>query len=153
MPDADAPAWSIRSVLVSVRDLDRSVAFYEEVMALREVVREGEVACLEHDDAGRVAIILREVRGQGTRHGQQSLGARAVCLDVGSTAALDEVEARLRAADAFDVRRPVDPAEPFEIVHGHDPDGLPLVFLTYSGAALSADHYRFGALSMYGLDV
>ncbi|MGH8979936.1 MAG: VOC family protein [Acidimicrobiales bacterium] len=150
---ASGPRWSMRSVLVSVRDLARSVAFYCDVLGLRESVQEGEVAVLEGE--GRpFAVLLREVAGKGVRHGQQALGSRAICFDVGSRSELASVAGRLQAAGALVSRSPLHDGEPFELVTGRDPDGLPLVFVAYeSDVQLPADHFRHVALRMYGVDL
>lgn len=143
----------MRSVLISVRNLARSVAFYSDVLGIREVVREGEVAVLE-GDRGDFAVMLREVTGQGVRHGQQEFGLRAVCFDVGSRAELDSVAERLEAAAALVSRSPLQEAEHFDVVSGRDPDGLPLAFITYeTDQPLDADHFRHVALHMYGVDL
>src|SRR5271168_5004211 len=39
-------AWSVRATLVSVKDLDRSASFYQEVMGLSEVMREDQILVL-----------------------------------------------------------------------------------------------------------
>lgn len=147
-----APPWSMRSVLVSVSDLDRSVPFYCGVLGLREIVREGEVAVLEGE--GRTfAVLLREVTGQGARHGQQEFGVRAVSFDVGSHSELDAVAARLEEARALVSRSPSEGAGPYRLVAGRDPDRLPLVFIAYAaGAQLDAAGLRHVALHMYGVD-
>ena len=45
MPAEDVPEpWTIRSTLIAVADLDRSVAFYREVGPFDEIVREDAVA-------------------------------------------------------------------------------------------------------------
>jgi catechol 2,3-dioxygenase-like lactoylglutathione lyase family enzyme len=143
----------MRSVLVSVRNLARSVTFYCDVLGLREAVREGEVAVLEGERA-TFAMLLREVTGQGVRHGQQEYGLRAICFDVGSRAELDSVADRLEAAEALVSRSPLQEAEHFDVVTGRDPDGLPLTFITYeTDQPLDADHFRHVALHMYGVDL
>ena len=150
----NASDWFIRSVLIAVRELDRSVEFYRDIMNLEELAREGEVAILGVDSPDTSALILREAAGHATRHGQQALGARVVCFNLASRAELDHVEERLRSLGAFLARQRLDEEDPLEIVRGHDPDGLPLVFLTYDGlASLGQDHYRHVVMNMYGLDV
>lgn len=151
-PRVTNPQWSMRSVLVSVRNLDRSIAFYAAVLGLSEVGREGQAAVLDGD--GRpFALLLREVSGQGVVHGQQALGLRAVVFDVGSRSELDNVAKRLEAAGARATRSRLHETEPFEILTARDPDGLPLTFVTYEGGPLQADHFRHVALHTYGLDL
>ena len=140
-------------MLVSVHDLDRSLAFYRDVLGLRETRRQGKVAVLEGDPR-TFAMVLREVRGEAYHYGQQALGPRAVTFDVGSPAELDGVAKRLAAAEALVSRGPLHASEPFEVVTGRDPDGLPLLFVTYDdGQPLDADHDLHVALRVYGIDV
>ncbi|HVC15163.1 MAG TPA: VOC family protein [Acidimicrobiales bacterium] len=150
---ASAARWSIRSVLVSVRDLTRSVAFYRDVLALDELAREGEVAVLGAERQA-LTVILRAVSGSGVRHGQQEVGPRAVIFDVGQQSELQAVADRLEGAGALRSRSPLHDTEPFEVVAGRDPDGLPLVFVSYeSSSPLQAEHYARVALRMYGVDL
>lgn len=144
----------MRSVLIAVSDLDRSTAFYQEVTGCGVVLREDQVAILGSGMAAGLFLILRETSRGATRHGQQALGARGLTLDVGSAAELDRVEDRLRAHDLFRHRRPISPDEDFELVLGHDPDGLPLVFVAVGAVdSLSPEHYRHAASLMYSLDM
>jgi hypothetical protein len=48
MSNSDQPElhWTIRSTLVAVADLDRSVDFYRELGPFDEIAREGEVSVL-----------------------------------------------------------------------------------------------------------
>ena len=149
---ASPPPWTMRSVLVSVRDLTRSISFYCDVLGLRETAREGEVVVLEPEQRN-FAMFLRETTGRGIRHGQQELGSRALSFDVGSQEELDGVAGRLATAEALVSRSPLHASEPVEVVAGRDPDGLPLVFFSYGAAPLHPDHYRHVALHMYGIDV
>jgi catechol 2,3-dioxygenase-like lactoylglutathione lyase family enzyme len=145
--------WSLRSVLFSVRDLDRSLAFYRDVLGLRETTREGAVAVLGGEQRS-FAMVLRQMRGEAYHYGQQALGPRAVTIDVGSQAELEGVATRLAAAGALVSRGPLNASEPFEIVTGRDPDGLPLSFIAYDdGQPLDVHHNLHVALRMYGIDV
>lgn len=155
---SDAPVitpgrWSVRSVLISVQDLERSISFYRNLLGLREVAREDEVAVLETEHR-TFAMMLRQVRGQPHRYGQQALGTRALSFDVGSQKDLDEVAKRLKTAGAFASRRPLHDSEPLEVVAGRDPDGFPLLFVTYEAdQPLAVDHYLHVALFMFGVDL
>jgi len=151
--DHVAPPWAIRSTLVAVADLDRSVAFYRELGRFDEIVREDAVAVLGDASPASIALILRETRGvYHTRHGQQSLGLRSIIFNVGMLAELDRIESALRARDLFTARQQiVDGAS--ELVRGRDPDNLPLVFVYYNDAAtLGPDYYRQVTNLMYALD-
>jgi catechol-2,3-dioxygenase len=58
-----AQPWAIRSTLLAVADLDRSVAFYRELGPFDEIVREDAVAVLGHETPASILLILRESRG------------------------------------------------------------------------------------------
>ncbi len=128
MTTAETAGWSIGGLVIAVRDLEPSVAFYEDVTGAREVMRDDEVALLERDGAFR--LYLRGSHGQGTRQGRQALGPRVVSFDVGSASELDRVEERLRAHGSFRTRQSLSLHEDLEVVFGFDPDRLALTFAT-----------------------
>ena len=80
MTDVPAP-WSIRSALVGVADLDRSLAFYEDVTNLHEILRADRMVVLGLDDASSFTLYLRHT-GAATHPGQQAVGVRSLVLDV-----------------------------------------------------------------------
>lgn len=146
--------WTIRSTLVAVTDLDRSVAFYGEIGPFDEIFREDAVAVLGEMLPATIALILRETRGiHRGRHGQQSLGARSIHFNVRSLGELDRIESVLRGRDLFTSRRPIaDGAS--DLLFGRDPDNLPLAFICYAeNRPLQADYYRAVANRVYSLDV
>ncbi len=152
--EGTASPWSIRSALVSVRDLDRSSAFYCDVVGVKEVLREDQVVVLERKGPATTALFLRQAYRNASHPPQQSLGVRALSFDVGSAAELDRVEERLRALDAFRDRGRFDETEQFEFVRGYDPDRLALIFVAdETGSGLSEEHYRAALLVMYTLDL
>jgi catechol-2,3-dioxygenase len=147
------PAWLVRSVLVSVTDLDNSVAFYKDVMNLREVLRQDRMAALGLDDAGQFTLYLRVARN-ASHPGQQAVGVRSLVYDVGHPAALGRVEERLRALNALSSRQAMSTTHTFELVNGHDPDRLPLTFMAFeAGAKMSLDDYCRAMTAMYSVDL
>ena len=149
----NVPSWSIKSVLVSVSDLDRSSNFYQDVMNLHEVLREDQIVVLG-DASGPFTLFLREARHGAVQHsGQQALGARSLVYDVGSIAELDRVDAHLRALGTFRDRRSLDETEATQFLHGHDPDRLPLLFVAHEpGRVPSIEDFRHALATMYVLD-
>ena len=143
----------IRSTLISVSDVDRSSDFYGEVLGAPELMRDDGVITLGWAERGGSLVFLRQAPRSPSHQGGQAIGLRALTWDVGSTAELDRVEARLRAHDAFRSRRPL-PDNSGEFVHGHDPDRLALVFLAYdSEPDLSPEHFRSLTELMFALDM
>ena len=152
--DHVAQPWAIRSTLLAVADLDRSVAFYRELGPFDEIAREDAVAVLGHVSPASILLILRESRGSHhVRRGQQSLGLRSVTFNVGSPGELDRIEAVLRGRDRFTSRQQIaDTAS--ELLRGRDPDNLPLVFVSYSrDESFGPEYFRTIAHMVYSLDV
>jgi hypothetical protein len=152
--DRSARPWALRSTLIAVSDLDRSVAFFREVGPFEEITREDAVAILGEVSPLAINLILRQSRGiHQARHGQQSLGLRAITFNVGSLGELDRVEAVLRRHDFFKSRRHIAGGVS-EILHGRDPDNTPLVFVHYDDTkTLGAEYYREIADLFYSLDI
>ena len=147
------PTWSIRSMLIAVSDLDRSVAFYRELGPFDVVAREDAVAVLGSASPASVLVVLRETRGiHQTRHGQQSLGLRSITFNVGSLDELDRIESVLRGRELFTSRHQIaDGAS--DLLRGRDPDNLPLVFVCYADdEAHGPDYYQEVANLVYSLD-
>ncbi len=151
MGDRDS-TWSIWSVLIGVSDVDHSSAFYQDVMSVHEVFREGEMVILGPDQAGSFTLALRQE--YGAHPGQHTLGLRSLTCDVGSAPELDRVEQRLRALDAFRDRQSRDETTSIEVVYGLDPDRLPLTFLAHKpGSVLSEGTYRRALPMFYAVDL
>jgi hypothetical protein len=146
--------WTIRSTLISVTELDRSVSFYREIGPFEELSRADAVAVLGESSLPSVALILRESRStHAARHGQQSLGLRSITFNVGAPAELDRVEAVLRNRGLFTSRQTMFDATS-DLIVGRDPDNLPLAFVCYAdGVTLSSDYYRTIGDIVYSLDV
>ncbi len=151
--DHAAKPWAIRSTLVAVADLDRSVAFYRELGPFDEIARLDAVAVLGQLSPTSILLILRETRGiYQTRHGQQSLGLRSITFNVGSLDELDRIESVLRGRELFTSRHQIaDGAS--DLLRGRDPDNLPLVFVCYADdVAHGPDYYQEVANLVYSLD-
>jgi catechol 2,3-dioxygenase-like lactoylglutathione lyase family enzyme len=149
----NVPAWSIRSALIGVADLDRSLAFYEDVTNLHQILRADRMVVLGLEDTSSFTLYLRHT-GAATHPGQQAVGVRSLVIDVVDRPRLDRVEERLRAHDSFRARHRIQDSRPFELVHGHDPDRLSLTFLAYEpGAKMSLDDYCRVMAGMYSVDL
>jgi catechol 2,3-dioxygenase-like lactoylglutathione lyase family enzyme len=150
----DGPACSIRSVVISVKDLDRSSPFYQDVMSVQEVHRGDQLVVLASSVPGSMLLYLRQAYRNAVHQGQQALGVRALSCDVGSFAELDRVEERLRALGAFVNRQIIDGAERFEAVRGLDPDRLPLAFVAQQpGRTMTSADYEEVWTQLYSMDV
>jgi hypothetical protein len=146
--------WAIRSTLVAVTDLDRSVAFYQDVGLFEEMIRKDGVAILGHIARGSIFLILRETQSvYGIRHGQLSLGLRSIAINVRSVGELDRIESVLHNHGCFSSRRTMADGAP-EMVRGRDPDNLPLVFVSDDESrVLSTEYYLAIVDLVQSLDV
>lgn len=151
--DRAAHPWALRSTLIAVADLDRSVAFYREIGPFEEIAREDAAVILGGGSPVSIVLMLREMRSiHRTRHGQQSLGLRSITFNVGSLDELDRIESVLRGRDLFTARQQIAGGES-ELVRGRDPDNLPLVFVCYfEDNPLGPEYYRALANLVYSLD-
>jgi hypothetical protein len=144
--------WTIRSTLIAVSDLERSIAFFGAVGPFGVIAQQDGVAVLGDIDTGSAVLILRETRSMHqTRHGQQSLGIRSMTFNVGSLEELDRVESVLRVRDRFTERQQVEGGAS-EILRGRDPDNQPLVFVYYAADTAGSDYYASILNLIYSMD-
>lgn len=148
----DRVKWSLSSLLILVSDLDRSLQFYVDVCGLQEILREPDAALLGGDMAGSFTLDLRQVDRRGVRAGRQALGFRACSFYVGSSTELDRVEGHLTALSAFQDRQQFGEDGRVGLVRGHDPDRLPLAFVSYEQPLTGAEHRAAFSL-IYGWDL
>jgi catechol-2,3-dioxygenase len=125
----NGPVWSIRSVLLSVSDLDHSSTFFQDVMNMHEVHRDDQTAVLAGGAPRSMLLYMRRAYRNAVHPGSQALGVRMLSCDVGSFPELDRVEKRLRALDSFRDRIIIPGGERLEAVLGYDPDRLALAFV------------------------
>lgn len=114
---------NIQSALLNVRNLDRSIEFYQDVFGLRPLAREDRVAALMIDETNRrQVVVLREVAGANPVHmGRGSIGLRLLALEADTPDGLDVIEQRLTERHAFIGRRRTDT---WEAIVGVDPDRI-----------------------------
>jgi hypothetical protein len=144
--------WAIRSTLIAVSDLPRSIAFYGDIGPFAVLANQDGVAILGGASPSSPGMILRETRSlHQLRHGPLSLGLRSISFNVGTAAELDRIEAVLREHDRFTDRRLVAGGAS-TLVRGRDPDNLPLVFVAYSSDSVGSDYYRAIIDLVYTMD-
>ena len=106
--------------MVVVHRLDRSVAFYRELLDLDVGAASGEAVLLSSRRGDR--LVLRELGA--APHVSAGIGVLFLIWSVQSAADLDRAEAVLRAREAF-ASRSVD--EGWDVLEGHDPDNIRVV--------------------------
>jgi catechol 2,3-dioxygenase-like lactoylglutathione lyase family enzyme len=132
---------SLQASLLNVRNLDRSIAFYRDVLELRPVASSDRVTVLMIDGTTRQQVlVLREVQGANPVHmGRGSIGPRLLGLEAGSPGELDVIEQRLTERGAFIGRRK---AETWEAIVGVDPDRIEIaVSSSLTGAPIQSEHW------------
>jgi catechol 2,3-dioxygenase-like lactoylglutathione lyase family enzyme len=112
---------TVASAVMFVRDLDRSVSFYTELLALR-VVDRSPTAALLASEAG-VHLILRAM-GSAAVHALGAAGVQYVVWTVPSERELTHCERVLHARSAHAGRRS---ERHISVVEGRDPDGFTVV--------------------------
>ena len=87
---------TVMGSLASVRDLDRSIAFYQEVAQLTLKGRSERIAALLlYTSPRHQVLVLRQAEGTTGRSGRNSLGVRTLMFELETTDELDAIETRL----------------------------------------------------------
>jgi catechol 2,3-dioxygenase-like lactoylglutathione lyase family enzyme len=114
------------SAVLFVQDLERSVSFYTEVLALEEADHSTTAALLASADGTQ--LILRAM-GSGAAHPLGSVGVQYVVWTAAGPADLDRAERALKGRSAHQGSRS---SAGVRVVEGRDPDDLP-VLIAYPG--------------------
>jgi catechol-2,3-dioxygenase len=127
--DNRSQASGLFGVYLQVGDLDRSLSFYRDVLALEVVWNDGELAVLHGHRAPADSLVIREV-GNAARHNMGQTGVTRVLWRAGDPAELDSAEELLTRR-----RVPYQRHRDAEVdgITMHDPDGLGIVLLWAGG--------------------
>lgn len=117
--------------MINVRHLDESIPFYEDVLGLRTMLREGSGAVLSSGEgADTTVLFLRELGSRAVR-ASAGLGLQWVGWHLAELSVLDRVEKKFRSRGCFVSRHSHGGVE---FLSGHDPDRTKiLVFCTEDG--------------------
>ena len=129
---ADSPRWlTMASAVLFVTELDRSLAFYEELLGWSVTVQDDAVALLVSPDG--MQLYLRS-GGPSLQHPLGQVGIQYLIWT-----AIDEAD--LRRCELFlhenSTRVTKTKCEVFNLVEGRGPDNLPIV-ITYPGPSQAA---------------
>jgi catechol 2,3-dioxygenase-like lactoylglutathione lyase family enzyme len=117
----------LASVVVFVRDLDRAVDFYQDLLLMRVSVRTSSAALLAGTDDTQIYL---RVMGSGGEHPLGAIGVQYVIWTADSPDDLQRCERLLKERAAHVASR--ESGDGVTVVEGRDPDGLPLV-IAYPG--------------------
>jgi lactoylglutathione lyase len=120
-----ATTMNLQTVVMNVSDLDKSVAFYRDVLGFSELAMKDQLAAVyaAGNDHPQV-IVFRELGTTGRLEGARHLGMRALVVEVDSIEELDRVGAALEERGLLASRREGDV---WLAVFGRDPDGTAVV--------------------------
>jgi len=112
-------------VYLQVGDLDRSLSFYRDVLAMEVVWNEGGLAILHGHRAPADSLVIREI-GKAAQPNLGEAGVTRVLWRVGDPADLDSAEELLtRQQVPYQRHRGAE----VDGITMHDPDGLEIVLL------------------------
>lgn len=118
--DQETSSLSMTGVVVGVRSLERSLAFYRDLIGIPILRREAQAIML--GPIGRDALILTlHQLGEHAIHGLNQVGPRQLWWSVDASASLDDLADRLTASGRS-VHRTVD--DDAQILRVTDPDGI-----------------------------
>ena len=112
-------------VYLQVGDLDRSLSFYRDLLALEVVWNDGMLAVLHSQRVRADSLVIREI-GEAARHKTGEAGVTRVLWRVGDPAELDSAEEFLTRQQVH-YHRHRDPE--VDGITMRDPDGLEIVLL------------------------
>jgi catechol 2,3-dioxygenase-like lactoylglutathione lyase family enzyme len=119
------PRPGIFGVYIQVCDLDRSLSFYRDVLALELDWSDGVMAVMHSSVEPADALVLRQV-GEGARRDLGEPGVTRVLWRTRDSADLDRAEEYLRSLDVSYLRHSEEHVDGISL---RDPDGVEFVLL------------------------
>jgi len=120
----------LSGAVMFVRNLDRSVTFYRDLLGLQVTDRSPTAALLINDDGSQ--LVLRSF-GQNAPHALGSIGPQYLTWTIPTKDELDQLADTLRRHSAY---RETRTDGEITVVEGRDPDDL-TVMLVHTGPAMS----------------
>jgi catechol 2,3-dioxygenase-like lactoylglutathione lyase family enzyme len=120
----------LNGAVMFVRNLDRSVTFYRELLGLEVIDRSPTAALLTNEDGSQ--LVLRAF-GQNATHALGSIGPQYLTWIAASKDSLDQLAETLQRHSAY---RETRTDGEVTVVEGRDPDDLPVI-LVYTGPGMA----------------
>jgi catechol-2,3-dioxygenase len=140
---------NFQGVVVNVSDLNRSIAFYSQVLNFTLLTQNQQLATVSAPESDHPQVIVLRAFGSGRRGGARQTGLRGFVLEVESTDQLERIASELDSRGLFVSRR--DHSE-WTAVVGRDPDGVAVVVGSVSGEGrFTANHWRTLDDLLYGI--
>jgi len=119
-----------QGVVMNVADLDRSIAFYQEVLGVTLLSQKEQLAAVSAPGSDPPEVIVFRAFGTGRLGGARQSGLRAFIVEVDTAEQLEHIAAELESRKALVSRRQQNE---WTAVVGRDPDGVALVVDWVSG--------------------
>jgi catechol-2,3-dioxygenase len=138
---------NFQGVVVNVADLDRSMAFYREVLGFTLLSQKEQLSAMSAPGSGRAQVIVLRELGSSRVGGARHIGLRAFLLEVDSTDQLERIASDLDSRKLLVSRR--DHNE-WTAVVGRDPDEVAVVVACVPGG-ITGDSWRTLDDLLYGI--
>jgi catechol 2,3-dioxygenase len=127
---------NFQGVVINVADLDRSIAFYREVLDFTLLSQKEQLAAVRAPGGDRTQVIVLRAFGNGPIGGARHIGLRAFVLELESAEQLERIASELESRKLLVGRR--DHSE-WTAVVGRDPDEVAVVLAYHPGGGSMAD--------------
>jgi catechol-2,3-dioxygenase len=140
---------NFQGVVMNVADLNRSIAFYREVLGFTLLSQKEQLAAVSAPGSDRPQVIVLRALGRGVVGGAGRIGLEAFVLEVDSDDRLERIASELDSRKALVSRR--DHSDWLAVV-GRDPDGVAVVVAWHRGEGrITEDGWRTLDDFLYGI--
>jgi catechol 2,3-dioxygenase len=126
-----------QGVVMNVADLDRSIAFYREVLDFKVLSQKEQLAAVSAPGSDTPQVIVLRAFGTSPREGGRHIGLRAFLFEVESVDQLERIASELDSRKLLIGRH--DHSD-WTAVVCHDPDGVAVVIACLSGDGLITEN-------------
>jgi catechol-2,3-dioxygenase len=138
---------NFHGVVINVSDLDRSIAFYRQVLGFTLLSREEQLAVVGASGSDRSQAIVLRAFGNSPLAGAGHIGLRAFTLEADSPDQLQRIESELESRKLLVTRR--EHSE-WTAVVGRDPEGVTVV-VTWHPGRTTEDGWKVLDDFLYGI--